>query len=91
MAEKMKMDRDHRVPLSTQVIDLLEGLDKGDPATYIFHNKDKMLSDMAMTKLMRGIGFKDRDGRAAVPHGFRSTFTDWASEVTNHHSDDMPH
>lgn len=85
-AAKMKMDRDHRIPLSRQVMELLEGMDTSDPNAYLFQSKKgQMLSDMAMTKLMRDMNFKDRtDGRVAVPHGFRSTFTDWASEHTNH-------
>lgn len=32
-----------------------------------------------------GSGYKDaKQGRVAVPHGFRSTFRDWAAERTNH-------
>ena len=39
------------------------------------------LSDMALTAVMRRM---DVD---AVPHGFRSTFRDWASETTNYPRD----
>ena len=37
----------------------------------------KPLSDMTLSKLMRDLGL---DG---VPHGFRSSFRDWAAECTN--------
>lgn len=87
-AEKMKMDKDHLIPLSRQAIELLENIKKKEGTDYIFTTaKLKPLSDMAMTELMRGMGFRDRDGRMAVPHGFRSTFTDWASETTDYPSE----
>ena len=38
----------------------------------------KALSDMTLSKLVK------EQGIAAVPHGFRSSFRDWASERTNH-------
>lgn len=44
-------------------------------------NRKGPLSDMAFTVLMR------RHQTAAVPHGFRSTFRDWAGETTNHPRD----
>jgi integrase len=39
--------------------------------------KDKPLSNMAMLELVRGMR-----GKGARVHGFRSTFRDWAAEVT---------
>ena len=44
-------------------------------------NRGHMLSDMAFTAVMR------RHYPAAVPHGFRSTFRDWAGECTSHTRD----
>lgn len=50
--------------------------------------RGKPLSNMAMLELMRGMAradgkpWTDREGRVAVPHGFRSSFRDWASERT---------
>ena len=44
-------------------------------------NRKGSLSDMAFTALMR------RHKLAAVPHGFRSTFRDWAGEMTPHARD----
>ena len=31
---------------------------------------------------MQDLGLKAADGRYAVPHGFRSSFRDWAAEKT---------
>ena len=39
--------------------------------------RGKPQSDSAMSKLLRELGVE------AVPHGFRSSFRDWASERTN--------
>ena len=39
--------------------------------------KNTPLSDMTLTGVLRRMGVK------AVPHGFRSTFSDWAAERTN--------
>ena len=40
--------------------------------------RGKPLSDMTLSKLLK------EQGVEAVPHGFRSSFRDWASEETNH-------
>ena len=40
--------------------------------------RPKALSDMTLSKLIK------EQGVAAVPHGFRSSFRDWAAERTNH-------
>ena len=40
--------------------------------------RGKPLSDMTLSKLLKERGIE------AVPHGFRSSFRDWASEETNH-------
>jgi integrase len=44
-------------------------------------NRKGPLSDMAFTALMR------RHKLGAVPHGFRSSFRDWAGEMTHHPRD----
>ena len=40
--------------------------------------RGRPLSDMTLSKLLKERGIK------AVPHGFRSSFRDWAAEETNH-------
>jgi integrase len=44
--------------------------------------KGKALSDMAFSQLMRGMRERGELTVEAVPHGFRSTFRDWAAEQT---------
>jgi integrase len=77
---RMKGGRDHRVPLSDAAVALLKALphEKGSDWVFIGGKSGKPLSNMAMLELMRGMGI------AAVPHGFRSTFRDWAAEQTNY-------
>ena len=81
-AGRMKARREHRVPLSKQAVALLaeqarvEGCDLVFPGT-----KGQPLSDMTLTAVMR------RMGLTAVPHGFRSTFRDWAAECTSYEKD----
>lgn len=82
-ARKMKAGRPHRVPLSEQAIALLESLPRAertehDQPDLVFPGAKggKPLSDMSLTAAMR------RMGLSAVPHGFRSTFSDWCAERT---------
>ncbi|ABM36287.1 tyrosine-type recombinase/integrase [Polaromonas naphthalenivorans] len=76
--ERMKSGRPHRIPLSAPVITLLAGLPRFEGTDLIFPGRDieKPLSDMSLTLVMR------RMKLTAVPHGFRSTFTDWTAERT---------
>jgi len=81
-ATRMKMGREHRVPLPPRVVELLRELwPEGLPADgYVFPGlkRGKPLSDMAMTTALRKMGH----GAYSV-HGFRSTFKDWAEDTTN--------
>ena len=78
-AERMKTDEDHRVPLSDEMIAIIEPL-KAMKSEYVFEGqkRNKPLSNMAMLMLLRRMGIED-----VTVHGFRSTFRDWASEVAN--------
>lgn len=81
-AARMKAKRDHRVPLSRQAVELLKAQPRHHLVEHVFpSNRMGPLSDMAFTALMR------RHKIAAVPHGFRSTFRDWAGEMTHHPRD----
>ena len=75
--EPMKMKREHRVPLSGRVLELLaeaqlisdkSGLDFPSPT-------GRLLSDSTISKPVRESCIK------AVPHGFRSSFRDWCGET----------
>jgi integrase len=76
--ERMKANREHRVPLSDPVIKLLKGLPKDN--RYVFPGMRKSgLSNMAMLQLLRGLR---NDG--VTVHGFRSAFSTWAREQTDY-------
>ena len=78
-AERMKAGVEHRVPLSSAALDLLQKLPCMEGTDLVFPGlKKQPLSDMSMTLVMR------RMELTAVPHGFRSTFRDWAGEKTNY-------
>jgi len=78
-ANRMKGGRDHRVPLTDEMIDVLNPLKKLQ-SVYVFEGqkRNQPLSNMAMLMLLRRMNI---DG--VTVHGFRSTFRDWASEVAN--------
>lgn len=78
-AERMKAGKEHRVPLSDRAIAILKALPREKDSDWVFigGKAGAPLSNMAMLELMRGLGVN------AVPHGFRSTFRDWAAEQTN--------
>jgi integrase len=98
-AERMKMKQVHRVPLSARAIAILKAMEKTRLDDFVFPGmtKDKGLSNMsllAVIKRMNGaakskgdapapIWFDPRTGAPVVPHGFRSTFRDWAAECTS--------
>ena len=77
-AEKMKVRREHKVPLSLQGIQILVDARQlgGETKELIFpsFNRAKPLSDMTFNNLLRRLEIP------AVPHGFRSSFRDWCSE-----------
>ena len=68
-AGRMKMGKEHRVPLCDRAIAILKALPRD--GTRVF-----ALSDMAMLMCLRGL----RPGLSV--HGFRSSFMDWAHEQT---------
>ncbi|MES9825478.1 MAG: tyrosine-type recombinase/integrase [Candidatus Thiodiazotropha endolucinida] len=89
--ERMKnRKREHRVPLSRQAITVLQALPriKGNPYLFPGAGKMKPLSNMALLQLMRKMGYGHNGERDHyVPHGFRSSFRDWAGETTHYPSD----
>jgi integrase len=83
--EHTKAKQEHRVPLQPQAIKLLKGLKKVAGSEKVFPSPTgKALSDMALSQLMRGMRERGELMVEAVPHGFRSTFRDWAAEQTNY-------
>ena len=82
--EHTKTNKEHRVPLPPEAITLLTALPKRASSTKIFPSpRGLALSDMALSQLMRGMRERGELTIEAVPHGFRSTFRDWAAEQTS--------
>ena len=75
---RMKMGIDHRVPLSSYALEVLAQAELvRDETGLVFPSVNgKTLSDSTLSKLLR------ENGVDAVPHGFRSSFRDWAAEST---------
>ena len=82
-ASRMKTGTEHRVPLSSEALAVLEQARiLRDGSDLIFPSSVKRgapLSNMAMTKILRDNGLAVR----TTAHGFRSPFRDWAGECTN--------
>jgi integrase len=75
---RMKAGREHRVPLSDQAVKLLRSLPRFQDSPFVFAApRGGALSDMTLSAVLRRMNVH------AVPHGFRSTFRDWAAERTN--------
>lgn len=77
-ANRMKAGREHRVPLSSAVLSLLERMPRVGDYVFPGAKKGSLLSDMSLTAVLRRMGHED-----ITVHGFRSTFRDWCGESTN--------
>ena len=98
-AHRMKAGKEHRVPLSSAALDVLRRSPRIAGSKLIWPgNGGKAMSDMTLAALIKKMqagaekagqaGWRDRaSGRMAVPHGFRSTFRDWAAEMTDYPRD----
>jgi len=75
-AERMKGDREHRVPLSDAAMAVIEQMRALRQSEHVFPGRDanRPLSETAMLMVLR------RLGRDLTGHGFRSTFRDWCAE-----------
>jgi integrase len=92
-AERMKMGREHRVPLSEQALALLrrmaaerpprQATTASEPTGMVFRGSsaDGALSNNAVGALLKRMKVD------VTGHGFRSTFSDWCAECTPHSSD----
>jgi integrase len=75
-AQRMKAGKEHRVPLSTAAISLLQSLLVDCDIVFPGPRKKNYLSDMSLTAVLRRMGRGD-----ITVHGFRSSFRDWCSEA----------
>jgi integrase len=78
-AVRMKAEKEHRVPLSDRSIEILEEMQLFTINNFVFPSGTKGLSNMAMLKLL-----KRMDRQNITVHGFRSSFRDWAAELTEY-------
>jgi integrase len=93
--DRMKAGKLHRVALSPAALAVLAEVQPlmKQPGDLVFPGgrQGKALSDMALSEVVRRMNegsedgaplrWRDAEGRAVVPHGFRSTFRDWAGET----------
>lgn len=76
-AERMKANKVHRVPLSADAVRLLENLPRIHGSEYVFTAaRGGPVSDMTLSAVCKRMEVE------AVPHGFRSSFKDWARTST---------
>jgi integrase len=109
-AKRMKAGVEHRVPLTNRARAILSDMEhhrsvEGMPSEFVFpgqkvgmaKSERPALSDMTLTKLLRGMRdlagdehealrklLYDTSGHPVVVHGFRSTFRDWAEDVAHY-------
>ena len=79
-AERMKANREHRVPLSKRALEVLAdaaGLSEGPGLVFPRMRPGRPLSENTLGRLLRECGTD------AVAHAFRSSFRDYAAEQTH--------
>ncbi len=81
-AERMKAKKEHRIPLSRQVLEMLKALPRSENLSLVFPApRGGLLSDMTLTSVLRRMNVD------CTVHGFRSTFRDWAGDRTHYPRD----
>jgi integrase len=77
---RMKGGRMHVVPLVPRALEIIEGLPILDGNPYLIpgQREGRPLSNMAMEMMLRRMNRNE-----ITVHGFRSSFRDWAAEVTD--------
>jgi integrase len=93
-ARRMKARVTHWVPLSTSALSILEAMtahgSRADAYVFPGARDGKPLSDATVGLILERMNHPKLrwidpklEGRPVVPHGFRSTFRDWAGEATD--------
>jgi integrase len=80
-AESMKARREHAVPLSPRAMEILAEAKRANGGAedgLIFNEGTRPLSESRFLNARAALGYRDR----CTPHGFRSSFRDWAAETT---------
>ncbi len=81
-ASRMKGGREHRIPLSTRALEILDDLPREGDMVFPGARAGVGLSNMALLATLRRMERAD-----LTAHGFRSTFRDWAAERTAYASE----
>lgn len=97
-ASRMKAQKEHRVPLSAEALQVIADMKKiksGDlifPGQKVVAGKPVALSDSTLSAVLKRMdadrikaeqkGWRDRNDEVITMHGFRSTFMDWAADVS---------
>ena len=81
-AERMKMKKEHRVPLSDRALSILKSQPRIDENPLVFPApRGSQMSDATMSAVLKRMGVD------ATVHGFRSSFRDWCGDYTNYPRD----
>lgn len=94
---RMKREKEHVIPLSDETVELLESLPRIEGCDLLFPAPEGgKLSDAALGAVIermheadlgnKGIGYVDptQENAIVTPHGWRSTFRDWAAEIATY-------
>ena len=74
-ADRMKARKDHRVPISELLASHLQAQPRWAECSLIHPGQSgRVMSDMTLAKALKGAGYGN-----FTPHGWRSTFSDWAN------------
>jgi integrase len=75
-ANRMKGNKEHRVPLTDRALAIIKAANRS--GEYVFGDGDRQMARMTFARVLTRMKRDD-----VTPHGFRSTFRDWAAEQTN--------
>ena len=79
---RMKSGRDHVVPLSARCLEILDEaatISKNHDLIFPDHQTGRVMSENRFLIIRDALGYKKEH---CTPHGFRSSFRDWAAEET---------
>ena len=88
-AERMKGQVEHPVPLSVQAVQILDRARAlGRSGDFVFvvpryrgRGSVRPLTPYDLSKVLKPLGYVDKEERPIVTHGFRRTFRTWGSKV----------
>ena len=95
-ASRMKMEKEHKVPLSDRAVKILKSLPRESDFVFPGGRKGTAISNAAMAAVIDRMNddntqhgrprYTDpkENNRDITPHGFRSSFRDWAGETTSY-------